>query len=63
MNASKRKDRNGPPLSAHDRDDGKDLVGVGIDIAVLDHRMAEHLLVVGQRELDGVDRVELIRGR
>ncbi len=47
----------------HDRDDRQQLAGLGIDRAVLAQWVAEHRLVVGQGELDGVDRVVLVRGR
>ena len=56
----------GPERAAvvgHDRDDRQDLAGLDIDAAVIDQRVAEHCFVVGQRELDGVDRVVLVRGR
>jgi hypothetical protein len=49
-----------------DRDDRLDLAGLNVDFAVLDHRVAEHRLVVRERELDRVDRVDrvvLVRGR
>lgn len=45
----------------HDRHDRQHPAGFGVDRAVLDHRVAEHSRVVGQRELDGIDRVEVVR--
>jgi len=46
-----------------DRDDWLDLTCLGVDLAEICEWVAEHGLVVGQREFDGIDRVELVRGR
>ena len=40
-----------------------DLACLDVDFAHVAERVAEHLLVVGQREFDRVDGVELVRGR
>ena len=62
MNASNRKDRNGPPLSVTSVTAGDD-VAVVVGVAGVDQRAAERGLVVGQGELDRGDRVVLVRGR
>lgn len=46
-----------------DGDHRQQLAGLGVDAAFVDHRVAEHLLLVGQGELDRVDSVGLVRGR
>ena len=63
MNASNRNERNGPPLSVTIVTTGNSSPVSRSTGRVLDHRMAEHGLVVRERELDGIDGVELVRRR
>lgn len=64
MNDSKRKDQNGPPLSVTMVTTGNSFpVSGSTGLASTSGWVAEHLLVIGQGQLDRVDRVVLVTGR
>ena len=63
MGEHERLEQEGPERAtvvSHDRDHRFDLTGHDIDLAQITERVPEPLLIVGQRELDGV---VLVRGR
>jgi hypothetical protein len=51
-----------PAIVRHDGHHRQQLPGLRVDRAGLDQRVTEHLLVVGQGQLDRVDRVVLVPG-
>ena len=63
MKASNRNERNGPPLSVTMVTTGSSSPVCSSTSHFLGERMPKHGLVVGQGELDGIDRVVLIPGR